>query len=200
MKTLKESTTFSTESGNLVAPYLNYADAEDLNARGTFEEKRFVHDMEYLFEDDKLNDKSLPLLVWWLKNSRAVYLRTSKEDKVERDHYALIVETPDAKPFTTEYAEGEGNRLLKKKNFDGSAETTRSPSLVSMLYCLLSDASFAEDCPDFEDFCLELGYTEIKDYKKAKEAFEGCRNARKALNKMFSHEEIETLKETFEDY
>ena len=197
MKTLKEATIFSTELGNLVAPYLNYADAEDLNARGTFEEKKFLHDLNYLFENEKLNDKSLPLLVEWLKNSRAVYLRTSKEDKVERDHYSLIVDIPKSEAFITNYSEGEGLRIVKKFS-NGVKENMKSPSCVGMLWCLVSDASYVENCTEFADFCSEFGYNE--DSRKAEGIFKECCKTLKALNKMFSHEELETLKETFEDY
>ena len=197
MKTLKESTTFSTELGNLVATYLNYADAEALKARGTFEEKRFVHDLDYLFENEKLNDKSLQLLVWWLKNSRAVYLRTSIENRFERDHYSLIVDIPDAKPFTTEYSEGEGLRIVKKLS-NGVKENMKSPSCIGMLWCLISDSSCVENCTDFADFCSEFGYDE--DSRKAEKAFNECCKTLKALKKIFSAEEFETLKETFEDY
>ena len=197
MKTLKESTTFSTELGNLVAPYLNYADAEAITSRGTFEEKRFVHELNYLFENDKLNDKNLPLLVWWLKNSRTVYIRTSEEGKVERDHFSLIVDIPNSGVFTTEYSEGEGLRIVKKFS-NGVKENMKSPSRVDMLWCLLTDASIVENCTDFADFCSELGYDE--DSRKAEKSFKECCKTLKALKQMFSAEELETLKETFEDY
>lgn len=71
----------------------------------------------------------------------------------------------------------------------------KKPSAASVLYCLLSDASFGTEL--FVDFCSALGYDE--DSRKALATYEECQKIAVQM-RMFTSEERERLNELLEDY
>lgn len=59
------------------------------------------------------------------------------------------------------------------------------PNLASCLDCILMDAFAYDNSRDFDDFYNEFG----TDYK----AYKACKKTSKAIHRLFSDEEIETL-------
>ena len=57
--------------------------------------------------------------------------------------------------------------------------------LLGAIDCLFSDASCYDCCVDFDDFCKELGYTSISEYKEARKAFNGCKKASASVCRVF---------------
>lgn len=57
--------------------------------------------------------------------------------------------------------------------------------LKGALECFLSDASCYDCARDFEDFCSELGYDRIEDYKQARAAYNGCKRHSAAASRVF---------------
>lgn len=70
------------------------------------------------------------------------------------------------------------------------------PTQASVLYSLL----LGSDCADysFTDFCSEFGYDE--DSMKAFDIYKACQKSSKQLREVFTHSQIETLRELLEDY
>lgn len=57
--------------------------------------------------------------------------------------------------------------------------------LMNALECRLLDASAFNNARDFEDFCHELGYERIEEYKKVNKAWNGCAQAHAACKRMW---------------
>ena len=71
-----------------------------------------------------------------------------------------------------------------------------APTQASVLYCLLADASMAED--GFSDFCANCGYD--TDSRKALEMFLEIDKQAQAMKQVFSNDTIEQLNVLLEDY
>ena len=69
------------------------------------------------------------------------------------------------------------------------------PNLVNCLDCLLMDASCYEQSHDVVDFCSEFGYTGAEGIK----AYKACKKTYKALNRLFTDEEIGELTQELEE-
>ena len=65
----------------------------------------------------------------------------------------------------------------------------------NVMECLLMDKS-AYDCyPDIDDFQNEFGYEKVSECLKA---YNGCKETSEGLERLFTEEELEELKEEFE--
>lgn len=71
-----------------------------------------------------------------------------------------------------------------------------SPGAASVLYGLLSEASFGNET--HADFCANLGYDE--DSRKGLDAYLACQKVSNEFNAFFTYEEREKLQELLEDY
>lgn len=86
----------------------------------------------------------------------------------------------------------------KRYKTDYQCNTSYSDDIEKdIIYCLLRDAESFEFCQDIDDFSREFGYDKVSDCLKA---FNGCKRTYKAFKRMFSDEELEELKNIFEDY
>lgn len=76
----------------------------------------------------------------------------------------------------------------------------QTPNPKDIVECLLLDASAYDNAKDIEDFAKEFGY-ELYDYdcgdydKETKRIYKACEKTSKAIHRMFTDEEIETLYE-----
>lgn len=70
------------------------------------------------------------------------------------------------------------------------------PNLKDCLDCLLLDASCYEQARDEFDFCSEMGYDNL--YAGVK-AYKACKKTYKALHRLFTDEELNTLYEEVSD-
>ena len=76
------------------------------------------------------------------------------------------------------------------------------PEKKDCLYCILSDASCVESCTDEADFLTEFGYIDggADQIRKGLKAFRACKRTKKAIERLFTADEIETLQAYFENY
>ena len=74
------------------------------------------------------------------------------------------------------------------------------PTKENCIGSLLSDASCFECSSDFEQFCDDLGYTKISEYKKAQSIYNACGKVANFLSMAFTDEEREELDELLENY
>jgi hypothetical protein len=70
------------------------------------------------------------------------------------------------------------------------------PNLEMCLNAILLDASCYENCEGLLDFCTEFGYNEDK---KGLKAYKACKKTYKALHRLFTDEELNTLYEEVSD-
>ena len=79
---------------------------------------------------------------------------------------------------------------------DWGKEYAVSPTQASVLYCLLLDASGAEQ--NFNDWCYEFGYDNdsMKDFK----TYQACCDTLEKIRKLFTSKEREELAELLQDY
>lgn len=66
------------------------------------------------------------------------------------------------------------------------------------IYALLSDADAYNNARNLADFILEYGYEE--DEKEAKRVYNACKRQAEKIEKLFTKDEQEELKEIFENY
>ncbi|HDR2377178.1 TPA: hypothetical protein QCH88_004425 [Enterobacter asburiae] len=71
-----------------------------------------------------------------------------------------------------------------------------TPCAANVLYCLLSDMDLGSE--SHADFCANLGYDE--DSRKGLEIYLACQKTGEELRKVFTGEDLETLREMLEDY
>lgn len=69
------------------------------------------------------------------------------------------------------------------------------PNLMDCLSCLISDKFAYEDSRDLIDFCNEFGYLE----KAGVDAYKACKKTAKALNRLFTEEELEEIQKELEE-
>ena len=72
------------------------------------------------------------------------------------------------------------------------------PDVNDIMYCLLTDARCFECSRDFKDFCSEFGYSD--DSIKALKIYKACKKTRDNLNELFNINELEQIKELYQDY
>jgi hypothetical protein len=66
----------------------------------------------------------------------------------------------------------------------------------------LSDSSCVESCTDEADFLTEFGYIDggADQIRKGLKAFKACQRTKKAIERLFTDDEIEALQAHFENY
>lgn len=77
----------------------------------------------------------------------------------------------------------------------GSAHSG-NPKLCDVLYSVMRDADAYENARDFEDFAREFGYD---DSRAARVAYNECKKSGEKLARLFSADELSSLRELFED-
>lgn len=90
----------------------------------------------------------------------------------------------------------------KQYSFDYQCNTQyKEPNKKDCLYCLLSDASCFNCFTSVDDFLTEFGYTEsLQNIRKGEKAYNACKRTAKALDRLFTENEIELLNTYFENY
>jgi hypothetical protein len=73
-----------------------------------------------------------------------------------------------------------------------------TPKLEDVIHSLLMDGSAHFDSQTFEDWCGCLGYD--TDSRKAESTFRECEAIGKAIARAFSRDELDSLREAFQDY
>lgn len=100
-------------------------------------------------------------------------------------------------------------RIINKANnrrytfdYQCNPSATHEPTIEDCLYCLLSDASSVDYCQDEADFLTEFGYIDgnADQIRKGLKAFKTCQRTKKAIDRLFTDEEIEALQAHFENY
>lgn len=107
--------------------------------------------------------------------------------------------TPQHSKFNCLLYDTKGNTY----NFDYQCNLKYTrPTEEDLLYCVISDSQCYLDCvvgdddDNIQEFKDMFGYENIKDLLRA---YKGCKNAYNSIKKMLSDEEIETLREYFEE-
>lgn len=84
-----------------------------------------------------------------------------------------------------------------KSGYDKAYRTLAvAPTPASVLYCLLSDSQASDY--NFNDWCDDYGYD--NDSIEAFNTYQKCCNTGKSLLKVFTHTQIEALREMLQDY
>lgn len=106
--------------------------------------------------------------------------RAAKEKPLKSPKWRDYSGTSGQKPFSSSNLRsswpntlwGEEQRKSQERYLQEYAETTYKPDTVSVLGCLVSDASGIEFSPRFEDWATDLGYD--TDSRKAYATFQTC--------------------------
>ena len=85
-------------------------------------------------------------------------------------------------------------------NYNAGKYELNADDLKGCIDCYLSDASCYDCSRDFEDFCNEMGYTSMSDYKRAKFAFNGCKRHYEGAIRLFGAEYYEIANAINESY
>ena len=87
-------------------------------------------------------------------------------------------------------------------DFQCNPSATHEPEKKDCLYCILSDASCVDSCADEADFLTEFGYIDggADQIRKGLKAFKACQRTKKAIERLFTADEIEALQAHFENY
>lgn len=90
----------------------------------------------------------------------------------------------------------------KQYSFDYQCNTDyEKPNKKNCLYCLLSDASYVNYYTSVDDFLTEFGYTDnLQNIRKGEKVYNACERTAKALDRLFTENEIELLNTYFENY
>lgn len=90
----------------------------------------------------------------------------------------------------------------KQYSFNYQCNTEyKKPNKKDCLYCLLSDASCFNCSTSVDDFLTEFGYIDsLKNIRKGEKAYNACERTAKALERLFTDDEIELLNVYFENY
>ena len=92
----------------------------------------------------------------------------------------------EGKTYTTHFTDS----VMAYRNGD-------SINFKDVMYGLLNDKSAYDNCTDIDDFANEFGYEKVSECIKA---YKGCEETSKGLDKLFTEEELEQLREEFQDY
>lgn len=71
----------------------------------------------------------------------------------------------------------------------------KEPNLEDCLDSLLCDKSAYDDTNGILDFCAEFGYLNEDSIPKGKKAYNACKKTSKALNRLFTDEELDMIYE-----
>lgn len=100
--------------------------------------------------------------------------------------FKCVISTPERRRFTFSY---QCNTQYQQ------------PNKKDCLSCLLSDASSVDYCRDEADFLQEFGYIDTaENIRRGLKAFKACEKTAKALERLFSSEELDALREYYENY
>lgn len=100
--------------------------------------------------------------------------------------FKCVIITPSRRRFTFSY---QCNTAYKQ------------PTKEDCLYCLLSDAHSVDYCRDEADFLNEFGYIDTAEsIRKGLNVYKACEKTRKALDRLFTSSELDTLESHFENY
>ena len=102
------------------------------------------------------------------------------------------------KDFTTQYKTGLGLRKKAKKTYSYEKDTFKpvKPSNKDIMHSLLLDASAIDE--SFLNWCDNYGYD--CDSIKALNIYNACCETGKALQKIFTCQQIEAMREALQDY
>lgn len=109
-------------------------------------------------------------------------------DLFTRSHvlYKCVIVSPARRRFTFSY---QCNPNHKR------------PNLKDCLHCLITDADCYEGARDVDDFLREFGYDgDLESVRKGEKAFKACGHTAKALARLFTADELETLRNFFAEY
>ena len=104
---------------------------------------------------------------------------------------------------------GYGNcqKYKVELNYNGKTYTTHYTDSVmayrngedinfkNVMECLLLDKSAYDSCTDIDDFQNEFGYEKVSECLKA---YKGCKETSEGLERLFTEEELEELREELE--
>lgn len=96
--------------------------------------------------------------------------------------------------FSTRYFTGLGHRTKPRTKWD--AAKPQAPNAADVLYSLTLDASAEHE--SFPDWCSNYGYDE--DSRKALAIYDKCVKTAKELRRVFTREQLATIRTTLEDY
>ena len=78
---------------------------------------------------------------------------------------------------------------------------------LDTIYAVLMDSNSYEYARDFSNFCKEFGYDEyvetqygIIENRKARKVYEACKKTYEVLHEIFSDDELDQLRDEFQDY
>lgn len=97
--------------------------------------------------------------------------------------------------FSSHHLKFDGKLSCNGQNYFFSYQcnpTYTTPNLEDVLESLLCDASSYDCYRDIDEFATEFGYEKVSETLKA---YNGCKEAYEALQKMFNEEELEELYE-----
>lgn len=112
---------------------------------------------------------------------------TSGNTTNRMDMYQIVLAKQDGYSMTIPYYMGLGNRVNKKP---------KAPVASGVLHNLLAEASALDQ--NFLDWASDLGFD--TDSLKALSTYNSCCAMGKELYKIFTTDQIETLKELLQDY
>jgi hypothetical protein len=93
------------------------------------------------------------------------------------------------------------NRRRYTFDYQCNPTATSEPTAKDCLWCLLQDASSVDYCEDEADFLNEFGYIDTAEsIRRGLKAFKACQRTKKALARLFTGEELESLEEYYQDY
>lgn len=140
--------------------------------------------------------------------------RRSLENKIDKQWPAAHFEVTlviKGRTWVTEYSMG-GGHFKRCRTLAGEIKPTKDvraeridhpivaagegPTLADVFYSLMSDGDSGNET--FEDFCLNCGYD--TDSRTAEAMWRECVNTSIKLRGSFSANELETLREAFQDY
>ena len=90
----------------------------------------------------------------------------------------------------------------KQYSFNYQCNTNyKKPNKKDCLYCLLSDASCFNCSISVDDFLTEFGYDDnLQNVRKGEKVYNACKHTAKAIDRLFTTDEIELLNTYFENY
>lgn len=110
------------------------------------------------------------------------------DDNMTRPHFIVSIRTEDGNRTRFNFY-GSFNDYQK-----GKKEMNRD-DLRDALECFLSDGLCYDNARDFSDFCADMGYNDMSQYKRARAAWNGCKRHHEAAARLFGNNYAEILNE-----
>ena len=132
-------------------------------------------------------------------NGISFSMRANFQDEVfnvwgdKMNHYKFVV------TIRTENGLARFNYYDSFANWQNGKTELNAEDLKGALDCFLSDGSCFASCIDFEDFCSNMGYTSLKDYKKAMMAYNGCKRHHNAACRIFGENYTDILNALYDE-